>query len=113
MHRLVVTVSLLVGALACAPRAATPQHDTSRSPEAPRNAEPIAWRRWEKGAFDDARTQRKLIVVTIATEWCHWCHVMDEDTWSDPAIRALVAERFVAIREDADARPDLAERYAA
>ncbi len=72
----------------------------------------IAWRHWDRASFDEARADHKIIVVTVATEWCHWCHVMDDETWSDPAVRALVADRFVAVREDADARPDLAERYA-
>jgi hypothetical protein len=76
------------------------------------HAPDVAWRRWDKATFDDAKAGRKIIVVTIATEWCHWCHVMDEKTWGDPEVQALVASRFVAIREDADARPDLAERYA-
>jgi uncharacterized protein YyaL (SSP411 family) len=52
------------------------------------------------------------VILTLVTEWCHWCHVMDEKTWGDPAFAALMAERFVVVRVDADSRPDLAERYA-
>src|SRR5262249_38316994 len=47
-----------------------------------------------------------------AAEWCHWCHVMDETTYLDPSVGALIASRFVAVRVDIDERPDFAERYA-
>ena len=72
----------------------------------------IDYRPWEKATFDKAASEQRLLLVTVVTEWCHWCHVMDEKTWGDPAIGKLVAERFVVVRVDADARPDLAERYA-
>lgn len=67
---------------------------------------------WEKATFDLAAAEHRLLLVTVVTQWCHWCHVMDEKTWGDPAIKALMASRFVVVRVDADARPDLAERYA-
>jgi uncharacterized protein len=72
-----------------------------------------AWERFGRESFERAQREGRLIVVTVGTQWCHWCHVMDEETWSDAEVRALLDARFVAIREDADARPDLAERYAA
>lgn len=103
----------LVALVALTTHCATP---TAISPVAiaatEQNAPPIAWRRWDKETFEKARAEKRIVVVAIQTQWCHWCHVMDEETWSDPAIRALVDKHFVAIREDADARPDLGERYA-
>jgi len=72
----------------------------------------VAWQPWEAASFARARAEGRLLLVTVVTEWCHWCHVMDDKTWGDPAVAALIDERFVAIRVDADARPDLAERYA-
>ncbi len=72
----------------------------------------MVFRPWEKATFDQAAAEKRLLLVTVVTEWCHWCHVMDEKTWGDPAIAALVAKRFVVVRVDADARPDVAERYA-
>ena len=85
---------------------------TSSAPTPTAAPAPIEWRRWEKDSFEQARTHRRMVIVTITTQWCHWCHVMDEETWSDPEVRTLLADHFIAIREDADARPDLAERYA-
>jgi uncharacterized protein YyaL (SSP411 family) len=72
----------------------------------------IDWHPWDEASFATARTEGRMLLVTVVTQWCHWCHVMDTKTWGDPAIAALIADRFVAIRVDADARPDLAERYA-
>ncbi|MCB9567407.1 MAG: thioredoxin domain-containing protein [Myxococcales bacterium] len=83
------------------------------SASAPAEAPPIPWRGWERAAFAEAAAAGKPILVTVVAGWCHWCHVMDEETYSDPRVAALLAERFVTIRVDADAHPDLAERYAA
>ncbi len=104
----------LVFVVALTTHCATPAAVSPATPVALAGAEapPIAWRRWDKETFEKARAEQRIVVVAIQTQWCHWCHVMDEETWSDPAIRALVDKHFVAIREDADARPDLAERYA-
>lgn len=71
-----------------------------------------AWRGWEPASFAAARDERKIILVDVIARWCHWCHVMDEETYADPEVAALLAEHFVAIRVDSDARPDVAERYA-
>ncbi len=71
----------------------------------------VRWAPWAPSTFARAKAEDRLLIVTVVTEWCHWCHVMDQRTWGDPDIAALVDARFVAIRVDADARPDLAERY--
>ena len=86
------------------------------TPPTPTTAAPTptstAFATWTPATFARAKAEQRLIIVTVVTQWCHWCHVMDEKTWRDPAIAALVADRFVVVRVDADARPDLAERYA-
>jgi uncharacterized protein YyaL (SSP411 family) len=73
----------------------------------------IAWEEWGPAAFQRAKAQGRPVVVDVSAAWCHWCHVMDETTWADPRVAAKVAAGFVAVRADADARPDLAERFAA
>lgn len=85
-----------------------------RSPteEVDANAPEVAWNAWEREAFAKAAEERRLVLVTVVAGWCHWCHVMDEETYTDAAIRTLLDRHFVAIRVEADARPDLAERYA-
>ncbi|HFE46786.1 MAG TPA: thioredoxin domain-containing protein, partial [Nannocystis exedens] len=95
---------------ACERQSAAPSPPSSADldPDAPA----IAWQEWQRDSFARAARERKLILVTVVAGWCHWCHVMDEKTYTDPAIRTLVGRHYIAIRVDADARPDLAERYA-
>ena len=71
-----------------------------------------AWRDWGPEAFAEAQRDRKIVLVDVIARWCHWCHVMDEKTYADPEVMALLAAHFVAVRVDSDARPDVAERYA-
>ncbi len=73
----------------------------------------IAWQPWDDAAFARARGDGKLVLVDVEAVWCHWCHVMDATTYHDPAVEELVGRRFVAVRVDQDARPDLAARWEA
>lgn len=77
------------------------------------DAPSVAWSPWSRETFASARVEGRFVVLDVAAAWCHWCHVMDETTWRDPAVVGLVGARFVAVRVDVDARPDLASRYAA
>jgi uncharacterized protein len=69
------------------------------------------WVAWEPESFQRAKQDDRIILINVVASWCHWCHVMDEETYADPEIAALLAEHFVTIRVDSDARPDVAERY--
>jgi uncharacterized protein YyaL (SSP411 family) len=69
------------------------------------------WVPWSKQTFARAKRDGRLILVHGAAEWCHWCHVMEETTYRDPRVGAIIRDRFVAIRVDIDARPDIEERY--
>jgi uncharacterized protein YyaL (SSP411 family) len=71
------------------------------------------WVAWSNENFALAKRERRFILLDCAAEWCHWCHVMDETTYLDPDVGRILSNRFVAIRVDIDARPDLAERYGA
>jgi uncharacterized protein len=77
----------------------------------PNRAAEIRWRDWDSAAFDEATAQGKPVLLAISAVWCHWCHVMDETTYSDPGVIELVNERFVPIRVDNDQRPDVNTRY--
>jgi len=91
--------------MACGGTAPEPAHagDAARA---------VEWRDWNEASFAEARQDRRLILVSVQASWCHWCHVMNDTTFEDPRVVALLRERFVTIRVDSDARPDLAERYA-
>ena len=67
---------------------------------------------WTPDSFATARQNKKILLINVAAAWCHWCHVMDHETYADAEVAALLAEHFMTIRVDSDARPDLAERYA-
>ena len=71
----------------------------------------VPWEPWSDQAFTRARAEKRLVLLDVGAEWCHWCHVMDETTYRDPEIGRVLRERFIAVRVDIDARPDLAERY--
>ena len=70
-----------------------------------------AWEPWSEAAFTRAKAERRLVILDVEAVWCHWCHVMDEKTYGDPAVAAILKERFVTVRVDQDARPDLGARY--
>jgi uncharacterized protein YyaL (SSP411 family) len=77
----------------------------------PNRANEIAWLPWGDAAFERARAEDKPILLSISAVWCHWCHVMDETSYSDPSVIRTINERFVPIRVDNDRRPDVNARY--
>jgi len=77
----------------------------------PNRAREIDWRPWSADAFVVAEEQGKLILLSISAVWCHWCHVMDETTYSDPEVIEKINRDFVAVRVDSDKRPDINRRY--
>jgi uncharacterized protein YyaL (SSP411 family) len=72
----------------------------------------LAWNEWSPEAFERARRERRIVMLSVQAGWCHWCHVMNDVTFQDPAVQAILGERFLLVRADGDARPDLATRYA-
>jgi len=75
--------------------------------------QPIRWHEWGEGAFAAAKAENKPMLLDIGAVWCHWCHVMDRESYEDPAIAAIVNEHFVAVKVDRDERPDIDSRYQA
>jgi uncharacterized protein YyaL (SSP411 family) len=69
------------------------------------------WRDWSADLFQVAKAQNKLVILDLEAVWCHWCHVMHDTTYADPAVNALLDESFIRVRVDQDANPDLAARY--
>ena len=76
------------------------------------SAAAFTWHEWTPATFATARRERRILLVNVAASWCHWCHVMDHETYADPEVAALLRDHFTPIRVDSDARPDVAERYA-
>src|SRR6266566_9633548 len=77
----------------------------------PNRASEINWHHWSQGAFDEARQTGRPILLSISAVWCHWCHVMDETTYSHPGVIDIINRAYVPVRVDNDVRPDINQRY--
>ncbi len=73
--------------------------------------QPIQWQEWGQEAFAAAQRENKPMLLDIGAVWCHWCHVMDRESYDDPEIAAIVNEHFIAVKVDRDERPDIDSRY--
>ena len=84
----------------------------SRSPFLRHGAEqPVDWLPWGEEAFRRAREADRPILLDIGAVWCHWCHVMDRESYEDPETAALINELYVPVKVDRDERPDIDARY--
>jgi len=75
--------------------------------------QPVGWMEWGEPAFERAVAEDKPILLDIGAVWCHWCHVMDRESYEDPATAHIINEHFIAIKVDRDERPDVDTRYQA
>ena len=73
--------------------------------------QPIHWHEWGEEAFAIAQRENKPILLDIGAVWCHWCHVMDRESYDNPEIAELINQRFIAVKVDRDERPDIDSRY--
>src|SRR5580658_5437538 len=73
--------------------------------------QPIQWREWGEEAFAAARRENKPMLLDIGAVWCHWCHVMDRESYDDAEVAAIVNENYIAVKVDRDERPDIDSRY--
>ncbi len=71
---------------------------------------PVKWWGWCREAFEAARALDRPVLVDVGAVWCHWCHVMDETTYSDPEVASFINEHFIPIKVDRDERPDVDRR---
>jgi len=73
--------------------------------------QPIDWHEWNDAAFARAKAEDKPILLDIGAVWCHWCHVIDRESYENPEIAKIINDNFVAIKVDRDERPDVDSRY--
>jgi uncharacterized protein YyaL (SSP411 family) len=73
--------------------------------------QPIHWHEWGEEVFAAAQRENKPILLDIGAVWCHWCHVMDRESYDNPEIAEIINQRFVAVKVDRDERPDIDSRY--
>jgi uncharacterized protein YyaL (SSP411 family) len=73
--------------------------------------QPIDWNEWGQEAFDKARAEGKPVLLDIGAVWCHWCHVIDRESYENPEIAAMINALYVPVKVDRDERPDVDARY--
>ena len=75
--------------------------------------QPVQWHPWGEAAFARAQAEDKPILLDIGAVWCHWCHVMDRESYENPEIAGIINQHYVAVKVDRDERPDVDARYQA
>ncbi|MBN9617912.1 MAG: thioredoxin domain-containing protein, partial [Acidobacteriales bacterium] len=75
--------------------------------------QPVDWQQWGEAAFAQAQAEDKPILLDIGAVWCHWCHVMDRESYENEETAKVINEHFVPVKVDRDERPDVDSRYQA
>jgi len=75
--------------------------------------QPIDWYEWGESAFARAQKEDKPILLDIGAVWCHWCHVIDRESYENSGTAKIINEHFVPVKVDRDERPDVDSRYQA
>ena len=69
------------------------------------------WSGWDDDLFARAATEKRFVILDLEAVWCHWCHVMEKTTYANPQVQELLASKYLPVRVDQDANPDLSSRY--
>jgi uncharacterized protein YyaL (SSP411 family) len=72
---------------------------------------PVDWYPWKEEALEKAKRENKMIIISVGYSSCHWCHVMEEESFEDEEVAALMNENFVTIKVDREERPDVDDVY--
>src|SRR6202012_4205739 len=75
--------------------------------------QPVEWQEGGEAAFEKAKAADKPILLDIGAVWCHWCHVMDRESYESAATAKIINDHFIAVKVDRDERPDVDTRYQA
>ena len=73
--------------------------------------QPVDWHEWGEEAFEKARAANKPLLLDIGAVWCHWCHVIDRESYENPEIAAMINKLYIPVKVDRDERPDVDSRY--
>jgi hypothetical protein len=73
--------------------------------------QPIRWHEWGEEAFATAHRENKPVLLDIGAVWCHWCHVMDRESYENAELAEIINQQFIAVKVDRDERPDVDSRY--
>jgi len=71
----------------------------------------VKWSEWSADIFTKATAEKRFVILDLEAVWCHWCHVMHKTTYADKKVNELLAAKYIPVRADQDANPDLSSRY--
>lgn len=71
----------------------------------------LTWEKWDDSLFERAKKENKFVLLDLEAVWCHWCHVMDDETYSNPDVIKLLKSKYILVKVDQDSRPDLSHKY--
>src|SRR5262245_53238352 len=71
----------------------------------------IDWQPYSSAVFEKAKAEKRYILLDVGAVWCHWCHVMEAETYSNPEVIQAIRDHYIPVRVDQDARPDISIRY--
>ena len=100
----------------CAPMSSSSSHNNAlsqeKSPYLLQHAKnPVHWKPWKKEVLKQAQQEKKLIIISIGYAACHWCHVMEEESFEDQKVAELMNKYYVSIKVDREERPDVDDMY--
>lgn len=72
---------------------------------------PVKWQPWSPQAFEQAKRENKLVIISVGYSACHWCHVMEHESFEDEEVAAIMNEHYVSIKVDREERPDVDNLY--
>ena len=104
MRRIALSAFILL----CIAGAAAAQNAT---PNSAHRETRLHWRPWSDAVFAEAKRDHRFVLLDLEAVWCHWCHVMDANTYSDPLVIKLLLAHYITLKVDQDSRPDLSNRY--
>ncbi len=106
---------LVIGLCMCACQTdeanAVQQKDSGKDELAQPKHNHLNWQAFDQTTFDKADSAQKLVLLDVGANWCHWCHVMDDSTYSNSEVIDYLSTYFIIAKEDQDSRPDLYAAY--
>ncbi len=71
----------------------------------------VEWKRWTPAVFEQAKKEKRLVLVDFSAEWCSFCKKMDLTTWRDPQVLAVINENYIPVKVEDEVDSELAEKY--
>jgi uncharacterized protein len=109
--RALIPFFFLVLAAAAAAQTAEPPSKPAAASLSRQRENHLNWRPWSDTVFAEAKRTHRFVLLDLEAAWCHWCHVMDANTYSDPEVMKLLQGSYITVKVDQDSRPDLSNRY--